>query len=83
MFTWQVIEEMRRVKLQLQRNAWIYFLDDPFPDDDMLFIARLVLNDPGADFVFAKHHPEKLKPDVIARFHHVLNVENGCVRVLR
>jgi hypothetical protein len=43
--TWQVIEQFRAVNPHVRSHSHVVFLDDPFAEWDMLFIADLWFRD--------------------------------------
>jgi hypothetical protein len=63
--TFEVIRQFRLTKPQVRPHSQVVFLNDPFEDWDMVFIADLWLRDPSLHFVLQRKTP--LRPDELAR----------------
>jgi hypothetical protein len=61
----------------------VLFLDEPFKEFRMAFIAQLVWNDHSVYIDLATTHPEALAPANIAEFDSLLTVESGQVKLVR
>jgi hypothetical protein len=79
--TWDVIEQFRAMRPRVQPNSRIVFLDDPFVDWDMAFIADLWFRDRSLAIVL--HRKTPLPPGEIAAAAHVFDWRDGKLVQLR
>lgn len=81
--TWTMIQEMQKVRPGIKQGARVLFLDDPFEDWDMLFIAELVLRDRSSNVTLQRKQDHKLSEKEIAEFDTVLTANKDEIRRLR
>ncbi len=80
--TWDYIQQLRKVP-GLRPGQSIVFLNDPFEVWDMYFLTQIVLGDPAPNITLQRMLPKPLTEAELARFDHVLTVENERVRLIR
>jgi len=81
--TWSVLSQLRDLPFRPKPGSRVLFLDEPFKEFRMAFIAQLVWNDHSVYIDLATTHPEALAPANIAEFDSLLTVESGQVKLVR
>ncbi len=75
--TWPVIQQLNALKVRVRPNSEVVFLDDPFEDYAMYFIAQLWLGDPSVKVHLQSK--DKLSPAEIGRAGYVFSFVNGHI----
>ena len=79
--TWEVIGQFRALGPQVRPNSRVVFLNDPFVDWDMAFIADLWFRDRSLALVL--HRKTPITPEETARAGHVFDWRDGRLIQLR
>jgi hypothetical protein len=79
--TWSVIRQLRDLKPQVKPNSTVVFLNDPFEDFDMAFIAELWFRKPGLMVRLNRKTP--LSQEELAKAEHVFAYEQGRLSQVR
>lgn len=79
--TWDVIQQFRAMRPRVRPGSRVVFLDDPFVDWDMAFIADLWFRDRSLAIVL--HRKTPLTPAEIADAAHVFDWREGRLTQLR
>jgi hypothetical protein len=73
--TWSAIHEFAKLKAMPRRGAWIAFINDPFDDWDMEFLAELTYRDPTLIQTLLRKTP--LKPSELAGVDYIIDYRDG------
>ncbi len=79
--TWEVIEQLRAVNPHVEPGSQVVFLDDPFGNFDMAFLAELWFRDRSVSVRLYRQTP--LSPAEIAKADHVFTFEDRKLVQLR
>jgi hypothetical protein len=79
--TWEVIRQFDALNPQIRRPSTVVFLNDPFEDFDMAFIAELWFG--RRDVTIRLHRKTPLGPGELARAEHIFTYEGNQLRQLR
>jgi hypothetical protein len=81
--TWSVLSQLKNLPFRPEPGSRVLFLDDPFKDYRMEFIAELVWDDHSLIVDLAARKPTFPTPAEIAKFDSLLTVESGQVKLVR
>ena len=73
--TWEVIEQLRALNPRVPPRSRVVFLNDPFQDWDMVFIAGLWFRDPSV--IIHLHRKTPFPPEELANMDYQFRFENG------
>ena len=73
--TWSAIHEFAKLKAKPRRGAWIAFINDPFADWDMEFLAELTYRDPTLQQTLLRKTP--LTPQQLADVDYIFDYRDG------
>jgi hypothetical protein len=77
--TWSVIQQFQAQKPAFPHGSKVLFLNDPFKDWDMIFIAKLYARDPSVRFILARLElPHPSERELIA-FDYVFDYRDGTL----
>jgi hypothetical protein len=79
--TGAVIQQLRDLHPDVRPGSQIVFLDDPFQEYDMAFIAELYFRDPSISIRLGRKTP--LSPQELARVDHVFTFAEGKLMQIR
>ncbi len=80
--TWSILSQLENLPFRPEHGSRVLFLDEPFKDYRMAFIAQLVWDDHSLLIDQASQDPD-LTPAQIAQFDSLLTVEDGQVKLVR
>jgi hypothetical protein len=81
--TWSVIDQLRDLEPHPAPNSRVIFMDNPFPQYDVVFIASLVWNDPTIRIELANWMPARPAGLELDRFDWILTFKDHKLQVLR
>lgn len=79
--TSETIRQVQALHVNPAPKSRVLFIDDPFEDWDMLFIAQLVWRDPTIDVTLSRKLPERPGPEELQSFDYVLAFRDGELRM--
>jgi hypothetical protein len=79
--TWAAISDLRRLNPAVRPHSTVIFLNDPFEDFDMAFIADLCFRQPDVNIKLARKTPAG--QDELAKAEHLFGYERGRVIQIR
>lgn len=80
--TWAAIEALRTLNIEIPKGGKVLFLDDPFDDWDMVFIARLWFRDPTLEVDLAKRTTRPAPVSELGKYDRVLKFEGKTLIVV-
>lgn len=81
--TWTMLDQMQKLRPEIKPGAKVLFLNDPFNDWDMYFIAELILRDRTAQITLQRKVDHALSPEEVAKFDTLLTATKDSIQRVR